>query len=369
MEDTTRGILDGGINNDVIVCEILSRLPVKSLMRFKCVSKGWLNLIEEDSYFTYLHLSRSKARPSLVYVIPLPSVMDRQYSGNRYKGHDDVFLTADLSLDKGIGRADIHTMMKTNMFSCDYILRPLNGLMCFVDCLKYAVCIYNISTREKDNVEVPPFFLDDFLPNVYVNGSIYWCSRMFTNPQIGHGYPSCMAAFDVGSEKFRVIEIPDFIRDQPLDLDIFSHHFVCLVEFDGHVGILRRISAFISKLCIFNDHHHHGSEKVNKTKGGEYWIEETITLPFPWTKTTSLNIYDVVGTHRIVLQTYEGAYRHMNNVSLYSYHWKEKTFTEIGTSGAPLSVPDACTMKMFSTFVESLVPVQRKRINKTTLHN
>ncbi|KAI3894457.1 hypothetical protein MKW92_046229 [Papaver armeniacum] len=375
--------------------------------------KSYTYLIEEDSYFTYLHLARSKARPSLIYVIPLLS------------GHDDVFLTTDLSLDKGRGRADIHTMMKTNMFSCDYILRPLNGLMCFVDCQRYAVCIYNISTREvspwiqstllqdekekrpeihiheyhltsykfgfdpatkehkvlcmwyitpgeadssieedcDDYIEVceiltlgsgswrrihevPPFFLDDCLPNVYVNGSIYWCSRMFTNPQIGHGYPSCIVAFDVGSEKFRVIQIPGFIRDQPLDPDTFFDHFVRLVELDGRVGIIRRISAFTSKLWIFNDHHHHGKEKVNKTESGEYWIEETITLPFPWTRTTSLNIYVVVGTHQIVLQTYQGPYRHMNNVSLYSYHCKEKTFTEIKTSGAPLSVPDACTMKM-----------------------
>ncbi|XP_026432880.1 putative F-box protein At5g62660 [Papaver somniferum] len=136
------------IDNDIIVSEILSRLPVKSLMRFKCVSKHWLYLIEEDSYFIDLHLTRSKARPSLVYVIPLLSVKDQEYTEIRYMGHDEVFLTADLSLGGIIGRAGIHTMRKTNMFCCDFILRPINGLMCFVDDHRHAVCIYNISTRE-----------------------------------------------------------------------------------------------------------------------------------------------------------------------------------------------------------------------------
>ncbi|KAI3964271.1 hypothetical protein MKW92_000397 [Papaver armeniacum] len=467
MEDRTRGIggyendtsnpitnlvLDGGYENDFIVCEILSRLPVKSLMRFKCVSKYWLYLIEEDSYFIDLHLTRSKARPSLAYVIPLV-VKDRQYPEIRYKGHDEVFLTADLSLE-GTGRADIHTMRKTNMFSCDIILRPINGLMCFVDTHKYAVSIYNISTREAspwiqstllldekekhpeintrgvyitsykfgfdpttkehkvlctwyipvgssleeanddggeeanddgDDIEVceiltlgsgtwrrihevPPYFLTDNLPCVPVNGSIYWCTEMFTSPHIWRGCPACIVAFDVGIEKFRVIQIPDFIRNQPLDPDIFFNHFVRLVELDGRVGIVRRISAFIAKLWIFDDHCH-GNEKVSKTTCGEIWIEEIITLPFPWTRTLSLNVYAVVGTYQIILQTYQGAYRHMNNVSLHSYHWKERTFQEIKTSGAPASLPDACSIKMFTPFVESLVPVQRKRKNNTTLNN
>ncbi|PHT97563.1 hypothetical protein BC332_33519 [Capsicum chinense] len=39
--------------------EILSRLPVRSLLRFKCVSKFWMTLISE-TYFTLKHLNRAK---------------------------------------------------------------------------------------------------------------------------------------------------------------------------------------------------------------------------------------------------------------------------------------------------------------------
>ncbi|KAL6344389.1 hypothetical protein AAG906_039645 [Vitis piasezkii] len=46
-----------GLTQDIIV-EILLRLPVKSLIRFRCVCKQWLSLIT-DPKFTKLHLTRA----------------------------------------------------------------------------------------------------------------------------------------------------------------------------------------------------------------------------------------------------------------------------------------------------------------------
>ncbi|XP_026389951.1 putative F-box protein At5g50220 isoform X2 [Papaver somniferum] len=381
-------------------------------MRFKCVSKHWLYLIEEDSFFIDLHLTRSKARPSLVYLISLPSVINQQFSEIRCKGQDEVFLKSDLSLE-GIGRADIHTMRKIDMFCCDFILRPINGLMCFVDYHKHAVCIYNIRTREAspwiqstllldekekhpetnaldyhvtsykfgfdpttrehkvlcmwyitvgevdnclqedmDDVievweiftlgdgswrripEVPPY-LRDSLPCAYVNGSIYWCTDMFIRRE-NWSKPSCVVAFDFGTEKFREIQIPEVIWDQPLDPDKSFNGYIRLVELDGRLGILRRINPFISKLWIFDDQRY-GNEKVNKTKSasGEIWIDETITSPFPWTKTLSLNVYPMVGTRQMVLQTYQGAARYMNNVLFILTIGKKKLLQRLLPAGLP----------------------------------
>ncbi|PHT28446.1 hypothetical protein CQW23_31959 [Capsicum baccatum] len=42
-----------------IIMDILNRLPVLSLLRFKCVSKCWMTLISEP-YFTLKHLNRAK---------------------------------------------------------------------------------------------------------------------------------------------------------------------------------------------------------------------------------------------------------------------------------------------------------------------
>lgn len=41
-----------------IMVDILSRLPVKTFIRCKCVCKEWLDLIS-DSYFANRHISRS----------------------------------------------------------------------------------------------------------------------------------------------------------------------------------------------------------------------------------------------------------------------------------------------------------------------
>nr|XP_004250284.1 uncharacterized protein LOC101261682 isoform X2 [Solanum lycopersicum] len=56
------GIIDQAIAihfPEVILEDILSRLPVKSLLRFKCVSKFWETLISEP-YFKMKHLSCAK---------------------------------------------------------------------------------------------------------------------------------------------------------------------------------------------------------------------------------------------------------------------------------------------------------------------
>ncbi|KAI3850424.1 hypothetical protein MKW92_036686 [Papaver armeniacum] len=58
------------IDDDVMV-EILSRLPVKSLLRFKSVCKHWLYLIKQDKYLIDLHSNHSKSRPSLICINPL----------------------------------------------------------------------------------------------------------------------------------------------------------------------------------------------------------------------------------------------------------------------------------------------------------
>ncbi|CAN0878282.1 F-box protein At4g19940 [Linum grandiflorum] len=49
-----------------IVIDILSRLPVKTLMRFKCVSKNWNQIICDSPYLVSLHLMRSKQAPNRI---------------------------------------------------------------------------------------------------------------------------------------------------------------------------------------------------------------------------------------------------------------------------------------------------------------
>ncbi|CAN1263361.1 hypothetical protein LINPERPRIM_LOCUS11603, partial [Linum perenne] len=52
-------------DDELVVFQILSRLPVKSLMRFNCVCKGWKSIIGKDLHFINLHYTNSEARPDM----------------------------------------------------------------------------------------------------------------------------------------------------------------------------------------------------------------------------------------------------------------------------------------------------------------
>ncbi|OVA03735.1 F-box domain [Macleaya cordata] len=269
-----------GKDDENILCEILSRLPVKSLMQFKRVCKRWQYLIQQDPYFTYLHLARSKSRLRdtifLLLICGLP--MDR---GRKSFFSGDLF--------EGISHANGAPKKLALGRTPHQILKPVNGLICFGEYAKGSVLIYNPSTGERtswieptisiekigrreraqcfgfgfdpttkehkviciwevlqseaplnnpeevrvdqfcevltvgENTwrridEVPPFKL--YRDSVYVNGSIYWRNN---RGNITIAYPKqaeVIVAFDVGSEKFRVIPIPNFILDQRPQMDV-----------------------------------------------------------------------------------------------------------------------------------------------------
>jgi len=62
---------------DEIITELLSFLPVKSLIRMKCVCKSW-KIIISDSSFVELHLQRSARNPQLTMVY-LPEDTDKAF--------------------------------------------------------------------------------------------------------------------------------------------------------------------------------------------------------------------------------------------------------------------------------------------------
>ncbi|XP_040369750.1 F-box protein At2g23160 isoform X2 [Rosa chinensis] len=64
---------------DAVIVEILSWLPAKSLLRFRCVCKAWRALIS-DPYFIRKHLSRINTKINSSYSLLF---MDKENSSSR----------------------------------------------------------------------------------------------------------------------------------------------------------------------------------------------------------------------------------------------------------------------------------------------
>ncbi|XP_058741893.1 F-box/kelch-repeat protein At3g23880-like [Vicia villosa] len=135
------------LHND-LVTEVLSALPVKSLVRFKSVSKHWKTLITDDS-FVKLHLRRSQTRNQCLTLVT-SHVKDRcvvPYPISRLLDNPSFTLFNEP-----------HHRLKYNI--CERIVGSCNGLILFSDKLSdfdsniecwirtYWLTVWNPATRK-----------------------------------------------------------------------------------------------------------------------------------------------------------------------------------------------------------------------------
>ncbi|KAI3855188.1 hypothetical protein MKW92_037924, partial [Papaver armeniacum] len=112
---------------ELLLCEILSRVPVKSLMRFKRVCKQWHSLIHKDRSFIDLHFTRSKTcnfavnggRGGVSLFMRWPEL--------------HVFSSADLLLSEG-GVTSVQREIPISGVYFARIVGAVNGLICLVEC-------------------------------------------------------------------------------------------------------------------------------------------------------------------------------------------------------------------------------------------
>jgi hypothetical protein len=142
---------------DDLLTEVLSLLPVKSLLRFKCVSKFWNTLISDPS-FVNLHLKKSKTQnPHLtLFTNHIKHIPGESPHGSDDE-HDEDFTIVPYPichlLNKPLFTLSFDPYYCLNNEGCSYLVGFCNGLICLdgeslTDAYQeYWLRLWNPSTR------------------------------------------------------------------------------------------------------------------------------------------------------------------------------------------------------------------------------
>ncbi|XP_031092218.1 F-box/kelch-repeat protein At4g19930-like [Ipomoea triloba] len=125
-----------------ILVEILSKLPAKSLVRFKCVSKFFCSLVV-DHPFADLHRNWSLTLPSRMSILIVYPILRRGTCSNwYYKINYSEENQGKLQANR------LHYFDDDDCFREVYMSSSLNGLICFCRNSNDDIAIHNLSTRQ-----------------------------------------------------------------------------------------------------------------------------------------------------------------------------------------------------------------------------
>ncbi|KAI3884374.1 hypothetical protein MKW92_039531 [Papaver armeniacum] len=127
------------MGNELLLCEILTRVPVKPLMRFKCVCKQWYSLIHTDRSFVDLHFARSKACNF--------AGGDGSVSLFRFWYKLRLFSSAELLLSQGRVKA-VEREISIPGSSLVHVFGAINGLISVIEPSTCSVRVFNPSTGQ-----------------------------------------------------------------------------------------------------------------------------------------------------------------------------------------------------------------------------
>ncbi|KAL3501608.1 hypothetical protein ACH5RR_036057 [Cinchona calisaya] len=182
MKRTSRGNYVVQIPEEIVL-EILKELPAKSLLRFKCVSKGWRNMIE-DPEFVDAYRVRSRKHSTNILVRKNCFGMNQE---GKNRPMDKFFLVDSNRKSVPIAVPElIYEEMFLSNFVRPYVMRPVEGLVCLNN------LIWNPTTGKI--IDLPP--------------------RNITNSRdiIARGYKleleiEIFLGFDASSKKYKVLSI------------------------------------------------------------------------------------------------------------------------------------------------------------------
>lgn len=140
------------LSHDIVIYDILTRVPVDSLMRFRCLCKSWSNLIVNDSKFIGLHLSRSYSDRGFIWLFHSDNNLDRDNDSCFMRSNGVVFYDIDKKEKKVF-----HFRPETGLVNKRLFIRDsLNGLL-LLSCVEDGLVtnhVYNPITGYSINLPI-----------------------------------------------------------------------------------------------------------------------------------------------------------------------------------------------------------------------
>uniref|UniRef100_M8C4H9 Uncharacterized protein n=1 Tax=Aegilops tauschii TaxID=37682 RepID=M8C4H9_AEGTA len=209
-----RSIYLVGMNGDTtpphmpseLVLEIVAWLPVKSLLRFRCVCKAWRDTISDDAAFHRAHLRAQpprllistcteEDRMNKVTTIGFPNGVSLAPTEGLYSVFHQLF---------GIGydlRGDTYKVAR-------FFFRPKEPAPTGGYHHNFGMEVYTIGVDEhwRETVEKPPYAVDITGTSAFSRGSLFWTID-HTEP-VGGESPSGFLRFRLEDESFSVTPPP-----------------------------------------------------------------------------------------------------------------------------------------------------------------
>ncbi|KAJ0570190.1 putative F-box domain-containing protein [Helianthus annuus] len=343
-----------------IIEDILSRLPVKSILRFKSVSKPWLSLISAPSFHN-LHSTVAPRTTAFFFTARDSSTGTRYF----FSGAND-----------GGSVANLMKLDNTVFDAAHNFAEHLKGLVCFTSrdslCGKLYAFVFNPTTHKFFKLPDPPVPL-----------------RNYTDENKGDYY---LFGFDELSNEHKVLYI-DVESIKPTTIEImifsFSNYSWRKIEVDLPLGISAwrcfmfsiinmhpeavtesicpdaqfvKINGLIGVAC-FDTWIVDGRNKMDIWMLQDYqnqvWVRETIWLaskswirygegdPYP---SDSINMDEIIFSPRVLSE---------NLISVPIYNMKARCFKSIElTLGHRFLSPKSVRVEEIKCYVESLIPLQ-----------
>ncbi|GKA03031.1 F-box associated domain containing protein [Tanacetum coccineum] len=214
---------------DEIMCDILSRLPVKSIITCKCICKKWENMVS-GSYFVDLHMLRS---PECLLIYQSKCVDEDSHSGilklleiEDQPDHNHLLREPFM----GIDMADL---FPGSLIS---LVGSVNGLVCLWESLWVSLWNEHNKTPICDNTYICNPITREYmiLPKQQFDATDYWDARYGFGVSVKGEYKVIrilgdsfkIEVYTLGTDQWRSLEVPKYLKRMQLFHGIF---------FQGHV--------------------------------------------------------------------------------------------------------------------------------------